>query len=71
MVYLVASLASIVMLAAGLSVIWFSVRANHGRILGALLGQPVDPMMFVYAPRQRAWVKVSVQRPMQPLRAAA
>lgn len=72
MVYLVASLASMIMLAAGLGLIYLTVRASQARIIGALLGQPVDRRTVVLRDaRPRNRVTAPVRRSLQPLRAAA
>lgn len=76
MIYLVASIASLIMLAAGSSVIALTLRGNGARIVAALTGQapahtsiPAD----LYLPyRARTPVRVrSVLPVLQPLRAAA
>lgn len=72
MVYLVASLASMIMLAAGLGVIYLTVRSSQGRIIAALLGQPMDYRMAVLRnARPRNRITASVRRSPQLLRAAA
>lgn len=72
MVYLVASLASIIMLAAGLSVIYLTISASHGRVVGALLGRPMDYRTVVLRDaRPRRRVKTATRRPAMQLRAAA
>ncbi|MEP6786711.1 MAG: hypothetical protein ABI898_13385 [Sphingomonadales bacterium] len=72
MVYLVASIASLLLLSAGMAVIYSTVRANHGRIIGALLGQPMNQHMIVVRnARLRNRVRNVTRQPVQPLRAAA
>lgn len=72
MVYLVASIASLVMLAAGSSVIALTLQANGTKIVGALMGRQPSATQVQVAARPRAVVRSSVRtRALQPLRAAA
>ena len=72
MVYLVASLVSLFLLGGSLGLIFAMVSANHARIVGALLGQPVDHRTIVFGnARPRRRVMTSIRQPVMPLRAAA
>lgn len=72
MVYLVASIASLLLFSTGMAVIYSTVRASHGRIIGALLGQPMNQhMVVVRSARPRNRVRGVARQPVLPLRAAA
>lgn len=72
MVYLVASIASLLLLAGSLGLIFSTIRASHARIIGALLGQPMDHRTVVVRNAQlRSRVTVSARQAAMPLRAAA
>ena len=57
MVYLVASIASLVMLAAGSSVIALTLQANGTKIVGALMGRQPSATQVQVAARPRAVVR--------------
>lgn len=72
MVYLAASLVSTLLLAGSLGLVFSTIRTSHTRIIGALLGQPMDQRIAVIRdsrPRRRI-TTVSI-RPATTLRAAA
>lgn len=72
MVYLVASIASLVLLAGGLGLIAFTITGSHARIIGALLGQPMDQRVVIFSDaRPRHRVTVATRRPAVQLRAVA
>lgn len=72
MVYLVASIVSLLLLAGSLGLIAFTVAGSHARIIGALLGQPLDQRIVILRDaRPRHRVTVTPRRPVMQLRAAA
>ncbi|MES2291618.1 MAG: hypothetical protein V4530_17970 [Pseudomonadota bacterium] len=73
MVYLVASIVSFLLLAGSLGLIFSTVRTSHARIIGALLGQPMDYRMVAVrdARPRRHRVTIAARQPVMSLRAAA
>lgn len=72
MVYLVASLVSVLVLGGSLGLIVAMIRGSHERIIGALLGQPIDRQIAIVRDvRPRRRVTSVTRSTATPLRAAA